>query len=112
GIDLAGLLNGEVVDVRVAAERVDTVPDEIVLHPAPGVPLPAGARLQDSGDLLVLPGAEEGRALHRPELGANTHGGQVVGDGLGDGRVGPVAAVLACAEDVGIAGFGKEPLRL
>src|SRR5207247_7881363 len=91
--------------------RVEAVLDEVVLDSGGGVAEPAGAGLEDAGDLLFLPVAEEGRALHRPQLGADAHRGQVVADRLRDARVRRVARVLAGVEAVGIAGLGQQFLR-
>ena len=44
GIELAGLLDEEVVHVGIAAEGVEPVPEQVVLDPGGGVALPARAR--------------------------------------------------------------------
>ena len=111
GIELARLLDEEVVDVRIAARGIDAVAHEVVLDARGRVAMATGARLLDRGDLLVLPAREERRPFHRPHLGADPHRREVVPDGFGDGGVGGIARIVAGIEPVRVPGFGEELLR-
>jgi len=63
--------------------------------------------------VAALPKAgEEGGALERPELDADSRDLPVVHDGFGDAAVGDVGEELAAIEAVGVAGFGEELLGL
>src|SRR5262245_66347634 len=108
GIELAGLLDEEVVHVGVAAVRVQTILDEVVLKPGGRIALAARARVHDRRDLLVLPVAEERRALHRPELRADARRAELVANRLRDAPVRGVDRELARVEPVRIAGLGQE----
>src|SRR5215831_12900859 len=67
-IQLAPLLDEEVVHVRITAPGVQAVADHVVLDAGGGVAVAARAGLKQPADLLFLPLGEERGALHRPEL--------------------------------------------
>src|SRR5207247_8396352 len=65
-IELARLLDEEILHVGIPAPRVHAILHEVVLDSRRRVAVTDGARLHDGGDLLVLPAWEVRRALLRP----------------------------------------------
>src|SRR5262249_28063971 len=76
-----------------------------------GVTEGAAAALDEALELLVRPSLEEGRALDRPELHADSCRVEIVDHRLAGVRDAGVAKVVAGGETVGIARFAQERLR-
>ena len=109
-VEIGRLLLEQSVDVRIAAVDVRAAGGDEGLQPGGRVAEGAAGGLHDVLELLVGVRAEEGRALERPQRGADADGLQVVQDRLGQVRVGRVAEVLARVEAARVAGLGEQPL--
>src|SRR3990172_10908824 len=99
-VQLRPLLAEEAVEVRVAAVNVGPARHHESLETRRRVPERSGGALDDVLELLLAVPLEEGRALQRTELDADTHRLQVIHDRLAQVRVGDVAVVFAAVEAV------------
>src|SRR5207244_9427364 len=107
-VQLPGLLLEQPVDVRIAAVSENPLRMHERLQSRRRVAEGGGAACDDVAQLLLPVLGEEGRALERPDLGADAHGLPVVDDGLADAAVGDVDKVFAGIDTVRVPGLGEE----
>ena len=111
-VGLARLALEEILDVRHHAGGIDAALADVRLEPRGRIA--AGARDADDDilQLLLAPGGGHGRALHGPELRADTDVEQIPGQRLAHREVRRPRIEVARVEAVRIAGLGEEFLGL
>src|SRR5262245_18199952 len=83
---LAGLLQEEPIDVRVAPVYIGAAAGDERLDPRRRVAERAASALDEALELLLGPSLEEGGPLDRPKLHSDTRRVQIVDHGLADIR--------------------------
>ena len=114
-VELAGLPLEEVFHLGQHAVRVHPAPRRHPFDPRRRVAPGALGAEDDAPQLLLAPGREEGRALHRPDPGPDPDGAQIGGHRFRHREVGRVRREVTAVEAVRIAGLGEQllgPLRV